>query len=633
MDNVFTSSIMSKQQDFVFLSKLMANANMGWWEANLATECYTCSVYISEILNLDETGTISFEDFNKRILNEEQGPTTVRSFDVQSMSEVVYLLKTPKGSVWMRSKICFREVDDKGNTIVYGIAEMQDGPDTAIACQALQRSERLLHNIYKNLPVGIELYNKEGVLVDLNDKELDLFHVDSKEELLGINIFENPVFPEEMKERLRNNEDADFTFRYDFSKLGEYYSNNKAEGTIDLVTKVTTLYDENHNPVNYLLINADKTETTVAYNKIQEFEEFFELIGDYAKVGYAHFNILSKQGHAQKSWYKNIGEESGTPLSEIIGTYKSFHPDDRDLILQFFEEVQKGNADKLSHKIRVFRENGECTWTHVNLFVRKYAPQDKVIELISINYDITDLKQIEEMLVNERDRAEASDRLKSAFLANMSHEIRTPLNAIVGFSSLLASAENVVEKELYNSLISHNNELLLNLINDIIDLSKIEAGYLELHQNWFNLTELLDECVAEYARLLPSGVELLTSYPEHDALVELDKLRIKQILNNFLSNALKNTIRGYVEVFYEIDKHCVRIGVKDTGRGIPQNMLEKIFERFEKVDSFAQGVGLGLSICKSIVDKMNGRIQVYSQLGLGTTFIAELPCHSILVNE
>ena len=606
---------------------------MGWWEANLATECYTCSEYISEILNLDETGTISFEDFNKRILNEEQGPTTVRSFDVQSMSEVVYLLKNQKGSVWMRSKICFREVDDKGNTIVYGIAEMQDGPDTAIACQALQRSERLLHNIYKNLPVGIELYNKEGVLVDLNDKELDLFHVDSKEELLGINIFENPVFPEEMKERLRNNEDADFTFRYDFSKLGEYYSNNKAEGTIDLVTKVTTLYDENHNPVNYLLINADKTETTVAYNKIQEFEEFFELIGDYAKVGYAHFNILSKQGHAQKSWYKNIGEEYGTPLSEIIGTYKSFHPDDRDLILQFFEEVQKGNADKLSHKIRVFRENGECTWTHVNLFVRKYAPQDKVIELISINYDITDLKQIEEMLVNERDRAEASDRLKSAFLANMRHEIRTPLNAIVGFSSLLASAENVVEKELYNSLISHNNELLLNLIKDIIDLSKIEAGYLELHQNWFNLTELLDECVAEYARLLPSGVELLTSYPEHDALVELDKLRIKQILNNFLSNALKNTTRGHVEVFYEIDKHCVRIGVKDTGRGIPQNMLEKIFERFEKVDSFAQGVGLGLSICKSIVDKMNGRIQVYSQLGLGTTFIAELPCHSILVNE
>ena len=612
----------------------MNKANIGWWEADLKAETYKCSELISQLLGIGEDGLISFEDFNKRILKEDQGYATFPSFDkVQQTVEEIYLFDTPKGHVWIRSKACFQETDENGNTKVYGIAETQEGIHIASAHQALQNSERILHNIYKNLPVGIELYDKDGQMVDLNKKDMEMFRISNKEDILGVNIFENPILPEEIKQKIKDNENADFTFRYDFSKINKYYQPNSTTGFIDLTTKVTTLYDHNHEPINYLLINVDKTEDTIAYNKIQEFEEFFELIGDYAKVGYAHFNILSKQGHAQKSWYKNIGEESGTPLSEIIGTYKSFHPDDRDLILQFFEEVQKGNADKLSHKIRVFRENGECTWTHVNLFVRKYAPQDKVIELISINYDITDLKQIEEMLVNERDRAEASDRLKSAFLANMSHEIRTPLNAIVGFSSLLASAENVVEKELYNSLISHNNELLLNLINDIIDLSKIEAGYLELHQNWFNLTELLDKCVAEYARLLPSGVELLTSYPEHDALVELDKLRIKQILNNFLSNALKNTIRGYVEVFYEIDKHCVRIGVKDTGRGIPQNMLEKIFERFEKVDSFAQGVGLGLSICKSIVDKMNGRIQVYSQLGLGTTFIAELPCHSILVNE
>ena len=196
----------------------------------------------------------------------------------------------------------------------------------------------------------------------------------------------------------------------------------------------------------------------------------------------------------------------------------------------------------------------------------------------------------------------------SAFLANMSHEIRTPLNAIVGFSSLLTSTENAAEKELYNSLIGHNNKLLLNLINDVIDLSKIESGYLELRPDWVNLTELLDESVAEYAHQVPSGVELLTNYPAHDSLVELDRLRIKQILSNFLSNALKNTTTGHVEVFYEVDHQSVRIGVKDTGRGIPQNMLEKIFERFEKLDSFAQGAGLGLPICKLIVEKMNGRI-------------------------
>ncbi|MCF2547244.1 PAS domain-containing sensor histidine kinase [Bacteroides xylanisolvens] len=622
---------MNRLQDFTFFSQLMANANMGWWKANLSTANYECSDFIVELLGLDQTGVISFEDFNKRIQKEEQLSTTVHSYGVYQRPEVVYLLDTVKGSVWVRSKVCFQETDEDGNEIVYGISEVQDGPDMASAYQALQYSERLLSNIFKYLPIGIELYDMDGVLVDLNDKELEMFHIEKKEDVLGINIFDNPIFPKEMKERLKKNEDADFTFRYDFSKVGSYYQNTQKLGTIDLMTKVTTLYNSEHQPINYLLINADKTETTVAYNKIQEFEEFFELVGDYAKVGYAHFNILSGHGYAQKSWYRNVGEADETPLSDIFGTYRHFHPDDRALLIRFLDDARKGLTTQLSKEMRVLREDGTYTWTHVNLLVKKYAPQDRIIEIISINYDITELKRTEEMLVKARDKAEASDRLKSAFLANMSHEIRTPLNAIVGFSSLLTSTESAAEKELYNSLIGHNNKLLLNLINDVIDLSKIESGYLELRPDWVNLTELLDESVAEYAHQVPSGVELLTNYPAHDSLVELDKLRIKQILSNFLSNALKNTTTGHVEVFYEVDHQSVRIGVKDTGRGIPQNMLEKIFERFEKLDSFAQGAGLGLPICKLIVEKMNGRILVDSQLGIGTTFIIELPCRSMLV--
>ena len=625
------NSVMNRLQDFTFFSQLMANANMGWWKANLSTANYECSDFIVELLGLDQTGVISFEDFNKRIQKEEQLSTTVHSYGVYQRPEMVYLLDTVKGSVWVRSKVCFQETDEDGNEIVYGISEVQDGPDMASAYQALQYSERLLSNIFKYLPIGIELYDMDGVLVDLNDKELEMFHIEKKEDVLGVNIFDNPIFPKEMKERLKKNEDADFTFRYDFSKVGSYYQNTQKQGTIDLMTKVTTLYNSEHQPINYLLINADKTETTVAYNKIQEFEEFFELVGDYAKVGYAHFNILSGHGYAQKSWYRNVGEADETPLSDIFGTYRHFHPDDRALLIRFLDDARKGLTTKLSKEMRVLREDGTYTWTHVNLLVKKYAPQDRIIEIISINYDITELKRTEEMLVKARDKAEASDRLKSAFLANMSHEIRTPLNAIVGFSSLLTSTENAAEKELYNSLIGHNNKLLLNLINDVIDLSKIESGYLELRPDWVNLTELLDESVAEYAHQVPSGVELLTNYPAHDSLVELDRLRIKQILSNFLSNALKNTTTGHVEVFYEVDHQSVRIGVKDTGRGIPQNMLEKIFERFEKLDSFAQGAGLGLPICKLIVEKMNGRILVDSQLGIGTTFIIELPCRSMLV--
>ena len=625
------NSVMNRLQDFTFFSQLMANANMGWWKANLSTANYECSDFIVELLGLDQTGVISFEDFNKRIQKEEQLSTTVHSYGVYQRPEVVYLLDTVKGAVWVRSRVCFQETDEDGNEIIYGISEVQDGPDMASAYQALQYSERLLSNIFKYLPIGIELYDMDGVLVDLNDKELEMFHIEKKEDVLGINIFDNPIFPKEMKERLKKNEDADFTFRYDFSKVGSYYQNTQKQGTIDLMTKVTTLYNSEHQPINYLLINADKTETTVAYNKIQEFEEFFELVGDYAKVGYAHFNILSGHGYAQKSWYRNVGEADEAPLSDIFGTYRHFHPDDRTLLIRFLDDARKGLTTKLSKEMRVLREDGTYTWTHVNLLVKKYAPQDRIIEIISINYDITELKRTEEMLVKARDKAEASDRLKSAFLANMSHEIRTPLNAIVGFSSLLTSTESAAEKELYNSLIGHNNKLLLNLINDVIDLSKIESGYLELRPDWVNLTELLDESVAEYVHQVPSGVELLTNYPAHDSLVELDSLRIKQILSNFLSNALKNTATGHVEVFYEVDHQSVRIGVKDTGRGIPQNMLEKIFERFEKLDSFAQGAGLGLSICKLIVEKMNGRVLVDSQLGIGTTFVIELPCRSMLV--
>ena len=159
---------MNSKFDYDLLSAMMTNANMGWWEADLKTESYICSEYISRLLGLDEDGTISFKDFNKRILKEEQRHTTTHSFDnIRQTQETVYLLNTVEGPTWIRSKICLQRTDENGNVKVYGIAETQDGPDMSSASQALQERNRLLHNIYKYLPVGIELYNREGILIDI----------------------------------------------------------------------------------------------------------------------------------------------------------------------------------------------------------------------------------------------------------------------------------------------------------------------------------------------------------------------------------------------------------------------------------------------------------------------------------
>ena len=611
----------SKQKEYTFLQKLLNKANMGWWEADLKTESYVCSEFISRLLGIDEDGVISFEDFNKRILREDQHHTTSYSFDkLQQSIEEVYLLDTPHGEVWIRSKICFQETDGEGNTKIYGIAETQDGPRMASAYQALQNSERILHNIYKNLPVGIELYNKDGYLLDLNKKELEMFHITHKEKVIGINIFENPALPEEIKLKIRDNEEVEFTFQYDFSKIKGYYESEKTSGFINLTTRITTLYDHDRQPINYLLINVDKTENTIAYNKIQEFKNFFELVGDYAKVGYAHFDALSRNGYALSSWYKNVGEEEGTPLPEIIGIHSHFHPEDRAVMLDFLAKVVKGESTKLCRDVRIRRADGSYTWTRVNVLVRNYRPQDNVIEMLCINFDITQLKETEQMLIKAKEKAEEADRLKSAFLANMSHDIRTPLNAIVGFSSMLEEAEDQEEKHQYITIIEDNNKLLLQLISDILDLSKIEAGTFDIIPERVNAKQLCNDLFQAMQMKTSPQVELRLKDNLPELTFTSDKNRLYQVLLNFVTNALKFTSEGNITIDYQIDGNEVKFSVQDTGMGIEPEKQEAIFTRFVKLNSFIPGTGLGLPICQSIVTQLGGKIGVESEPGRGACF-------------
>ena len=493
---------------------------------------------------------------------------------------------------------------------------------------ALDNSEKILRNIYKNLPAGVELYDKDGYLVDINDKELEIFGLSDKNEALGVNLFDNPNIPLEVKERLRAKEDVNFSINYDFSKINQYVDSRR-NGIINLTTKVTALYDSQNRFINYLFINIDTTETTNAYTKIQEFENLFLLIGDYAKVGFAHFNVLTRDGYAQDTWYRNLGEKEGTPMPQVIGVYAHVVPEDQAVLKNFVGEVKTGKATSLRKEVRVCRENGKYTWTSINVMVRDYRPQDGIIEMLCINYDITPLKETEQKLIIARDKAEELDRLKSAFLANMSHEIRTPLNAIVGFSSLLAETDSRSERQEYIKIVQENNELLLQLISDILDLSKIEAGTFNFVYTNVDVNETCAEIIKSMSMKVSKGVELIFEEPFPECYIYTDKNRFTQVISNFINNALKFTQQGSITLGYEQVSHQkIKFYVRDTGMGIPEEKQKSVFERFVKLNTFVQGTGLGLSICKSIVSQMGGEIGVDSTEGIGSCFWFTHPYHA-----
>ena len=494
-------------------------------------------------------------------------------------------------------------------------------------CMELRRSEseaRLekayLQNIYKNLPAGIELYDKDGFMTDLNDKEMEIFGLRHKEDVIGLNLFDNPLLPQGLKDKLKAGAPIDMSFNYDFDRLDGYYSTSRT-GTISLISKFAPLYDALGNLINILLINIDNTETTNAYSKIQDFEEFFTLIGNYAKVGYAHFNALKCDGYAVNSWYRNVGEKEGTPLNEIIKVHSHFHPDDRRMMLRFFDQVLIREASHLRRDVRILCEDGTYTWTRVNVMVRDFRPEDGIIDMVCVNYDITELKETERKLIAARDKAEELDRLKSAFLANMSHEIRTPLNAIVGFSSLLTETEDMKDRKQYMAIVQENTELLLQLISDILDLSKMESGAFEFVKSDTDVNLLCSEIIRSLRMKVPAGVELVFEECLPGCHVWADKNRLNQVISNFINNALKFTFSGSITLgYYRQTDGYLRFYVRDTGMGIPKNKIKTVFDRFVKLNSFVHGTGLGLSICKSLVEPMGGTIGVESEEGEGSCF-------------
>ena len=306
----------------------------------------------------------------------------------------------------------------------------------------------------------------------------------------------------------------------------------------------------------------------------------------------------------------------------------SIYPDDRGIFEAIYNRLLAGESCKIDLELRLDLLNtGEYKWVDLKGVAQEFDERGKVTKVLGFIADIQKRRDDEQALIEAKQRAEESDCLKSAFLANVSHEIRTPLNAIVGFSEVIAHTESECEREEYLDIVKANSNLLLHLINDILDLSRIESGKMEFIDENIQMDELCEELRQMHQMRIKNDVKIIFERPAASLTIVSDSHRLRQLYSNLISNAIKYTEKGAITCGYKLKGDMMEGYVRDSGSGIPAEKLNNVFGRFEKLDLLKQGFGLGLSICKSILDKMGGEIWVESELGVGSCFYFLIPCN------
>lgn len=617
--------------------RLSALGRIGWWEVDFTAKEILCSEYVCQLIGM-ESNCIPLSELLQRVREDyrTQIASEFMSIEHEEVEDLTFPIHSFGGELyWINLRVGEKSRDENGHLIVFGILKQVSAPGKKQEATALNRINRLIYqlednktlfkDIFDNIPAGIEIYDAEAKLIDINRKDMEIFGVEQKEDILGIDLLHNPNFPPTFCKEIKQKEIVDSRIDYHFSRIVGYYRSNRKEDIINLYTKIGKLHNSRGECTGYVMMNIDDTERMDSLKRIHEFDNLFLLIADFAKVGYATVNLYDNSGYAIKQWFKNLGEDENTPLEDVLGVYARMHPEDRNRMLLFLDEVRQGKANSFKSDMRIKHPHkaNEWNWIRTNLLVVEYAPENKHIGLISINYDITHIKETEAKLIVAKEKAETADRLKSAFLANMSHEIRTPLNAIVGFSSLLVETEDRKEREEFMNIIQTNNDLLLKLISDVLDLAKIESGTFDFTFKEFELNALCKEikCIMQ-RRLDNSNVEIVVDNDENsECWVVSDRGRVSQVISNFVNNAIKFTSEGSIRIgFEQMNDMELRIYVADTGHGIAPEKQELVFDRFVKLNSFVPGTGLGLSICKSIVEQLGGIIGVNSELGKGSCF-------------
>lgn len=510
----------------------------------------------------------------------------------------------------------------------------------------LEKSRQLLSELstrfqqfFNNLPIGVELYDADGYLIDVNDADAQIFG-STHDQLIGINLFENPVLPPCVRESIKKNESFSFSLSYDFEKVKStnYYQSEITNKSKFLQVKGFGLNNPEFGCIGYLLIISDDTE------KRQKDEQTQNNLAILKAVMFSGYSIVGMYDIAKDELYFDPSLNDNPKENKLFDYLKKNNRQSFGDLQKFGRnpnslkacmDVINGTADHRCTTCQLVIEN-EPIWIRINIQSYHTKGHKQPTKAIFHITDITEEKLLEEKLRRaeyethrselEMQKAREADKLKSAFLANMSHEIRTPLNAIVGFSTIIAESDDQEEKQEFIKIINKNSDLLLRLITDILDFSKIESGKLEYSFADVNLKEICVEQLHVHSLKVPAEVALVCDIPAlPDVTIHTDPKRVTQVISNLISNAIKFTSEGSITLSYHIAGKQIRVEITDTGIGISPENRKNIFERFVKINTFKQGTGLGLTICKTIVEALQGEIGVESEVGKGSCFWFTLP--------
>ncbi len=391
------------------------------------------------------------------------------------------------------------------------------------------------------------------------------------------------------------------------------------------ITGVPFEFGESGDVIRYTGFRQNISKLHQLNEELKERNYKMELTFKTVGMSYWDYDVKTRQYRSFNDPVNDFNPEKAIMPEDYL---KAAHPEDTERVRENMVGMSAGQYKEFSLQYRS-RTKWDQDWQTL-IVTGLPSERDKkgnVIRYTGIAFNNTKWEKMAQELKAMKDKAELSDRLKSAFLANMSHEIRTPLNAIVGFSELLVDSDDPDEKKEYWHIIESNNDLLLRLINDILDLSKIESGIIDRKRERFNLTQLCNELYVMMRSKIPNAdVELVQDNPCSECWIFLDSNRLKQVWMNFLTNAVKYTRSGYIRMGYSVEKDGIRFYVEDTGTGIPKELQDRVFGRFQKLNEFVQGTGLGLAISRAIVEAAGGEIGFTSEQGIGSTFWAWVPC-------